>query len=296
MTQPEGAVLVAVGDNGAGASLTFALEEARRLGSPVHLVHVLRLPDAGPYEDLYAGASEEARATLDAAVAKARELADPAIPVTGEVVADGWVVGELVQLADRARMAVLQHHRHGILRRIITGSTVNGVASRAAVPVVSVPEDWVPRSERPPVVTVAVQDAGEAAGLLRLGHEEAARRGARLVVLHAWWVAGGYGLYAVDPAFRAEQEKQFRASVAPTVDALNAATPGVEVETTVRFDPAADALLAAADQSELVVLGRRHHLLPLGSHLGPVARTVLAHSTGPVLLAPQATADEAASP
>jgi nucleotide-binding universal stress UspA family protein len=36
------------------------------------------------------------------------------------------------------------------------------------------------------------------------------------------------------------------------------------------------------------VIGRRHHLLPLGTHLGPVARAALAHSTCPVLITPDA--------
>ena len=35
---------------------------------------------------------------------------------------------------------------------------------------------------------------------------------------------------------------------------------------------------------------RRHHLLPLGTHLGPVARAVLAGSTCPVLVTPEVDA------
>ena len=46
-----------------------------------------------------------------------------------------------------------------------------------------------------------------------------------------------------------------------------------------------------AESSQLLVIGRRHHLLPLGSHLGPVARAVLQHSTAPVLLNPESPRD-----
>jgi hypothetical protein len=49
----------------------------------------------------------------------------------------------------------------------------------------------------------------------------------------------------------------------------------------------AEALLAGGQSSQLLVIGRRHHLLPLGSHLGPVARAVLQYSTAPVLLEPE---------
>ncbi|HRD59830.1 MAG TPA: universal stress protein, partial [Nocardioides sp.] len=43
----------------------------------------------------------------------------------------------------------------------------------------------------------------------------------------------------------------------------------------------------AGDVSDLLVLGRRHHLLPLGTHLGPVARAALDHASCPVLITPE---------
>jgi nucleotide-binding universal stress UspA family protein len=187
-------------------------------------------------------------------------------------------------------MIVLQHRRLGLVRRFMTGSTVNGVASRARVPVVSVPEDWSPSPSRPRVVTVGVQDPEEAGGLLRTAYEQASRRQAGLLVLHAWWIAGDYGAFTVDDAFRTRQEAELRASLTPTLDALDKELPGVDVELVVRFIPPAEALLAASETSDLLVLGRRHHLLPPGTHLGPLARTVVGHSTGPVMLAPQTSA------
>ena len=35
------------------------------------------------------------------------------------------------------------------------------------------------------------------------------------------------------------------------------------------------------------MIGRRHHLLPLRTHLGPVARAVLGHAATPVLVTPE---------
>jgi nucleotide-binding universal stress UspA family protein len=63
--------------------------------------------------------------------------------------------------------------------------------------------------------------------------------------------------------------------------------PDVEVSLAVLSAPPAEALLEAAQGSDLVVLGRRHHLLPLGSHLGPVTRTLLDRSPCPVLVTPE---------
>ena len=55
----------------------------------------------------------------------------------------------------------------------------------------------------------------------------------------------------------------------------------------VRHAPPVEAVLDAAETCDLIVLGRRHHLLPLGSHLGPVARAALGHATTPVMITPE---------
>jgi nucleotide-binding universal stress UspA family protein len=51
----------------------------------------------------------------------------------------------------------------------------------------------------------------------------------------------------------------------------------------------------ASERSDVLVLGRRHHLLPIGSHLGPVARAVLDRAQCPVLMAPEEREDLAPS-
>lgn len=66
-----------------------------------------------------------------------------------------------------------------------------------------------------------------------------------------------------------------------------AAFPDLSVTLDVRHGPAAEVLLDAAAHCDLLVVGRRHHLLPLGTHLGPVARAILDGSTCPVLMAPE---------
>ena len=288
MNQPENAIVVAVGHHGSDAAAEFAVAEAQRTDSPVHLVQVMRLPDTVEYAGIYAAAVKDADAEIEQALASTRKLAaDSPTVVTGERVEDGSVVDQLVRRADLGRLIVLQHRRAGGLRRIVTGSTTNGVASRAAVPVVSVPDDWSPSEDRS-LVTVAVQDVDEAAWLLRAGFERARARQTRLVVLHAWWMASGYDVAIVDDSMRTDWEARSRDALAPALSALTAEFPDVEVSVTVRHAPPAEALLDAAEQSALLVLGRRHHLLPLGSHLGPVARAALHHSTCPVLMVPPA--------
>ena len=53
MNQPENAIVVGVPAENGDAALTFAIEEARRSGTPVHVVHVLQIPAGEPYAGVY---------------------------------------------------------------------------------------------------------------------------------------------------------------------------------------------------------------------------------------------------
>ena len=283
---PAGAIVVGIALDGSSAALTFAAEEACRTLRPLHVVHVLQISGAEAYAGVLQGAYEAADATVTEGLARARELVGGQVPVTAELVDDGWLVADLVDRASRAAMLVLQHRRQSPLRRLVTGSTVAGVASRCVVPVVSVPEGWQPGSTEA-VVTVGVQDAQEAHSLIRRGLVEARTRDARVVVLHAWYVEGGYDSVVADRDFRAEWKRKVTRELMPAIDSARAEFPDVPVQLWVRHAPPTGALIDSAASSELLVIGRRHHLLPLGSHLGPVARTVLQHSVGPVVLNPE---------
>ena len=123
--------------------------------------------------------------------------------------------------------------------------------------------------------------------MIRLAFEEARTRGAALVVLHTWWLASGYDALSVDSSVRSTWMGAGDSEVEPTLAPFRAEFPDVPVTVTVRHAPTAEAILDAAEGSDLTVLGRRHHLLPLGSHLGPVARAALAHATAPVMITPE---------
>jgi nucleotide-binding universal stress UspA family protein len=253
----------------------------------VHLVHVLQLPAGEAYAGVYGGALETANTILASALDQAAELAAGEVPVTGEVVDTGWVVGDLARRTADVSLLVVQHRALGRVHRIFAGSVAKSVAGRARVPVVSVPAGWTQDSTRPPVVTAGVQHPVEAPALLRVAFEEARARKAALVVLHAWWLASGDDVVVVDPAFSYEWSGRSRHEIEPVLEPLRKEFPFVDVSVRVRHAPPVKAILDATDNSDLVVLGRRHHLLPLGSHLGPVARGVLAQSACPVMIMPE---------
>ncbi|MEO7845265.1 MAG: universal stress protein, partial [Nocardioides sp.] len=222
------------------------------------------------------------------AVDLSRAAVDGAVEVTGELVTDSGVVGSIAHRADRGRMLVVEHRRLGRVYRLVVGSTVNGICARTSVPVVSVPTGWEPTSRAVPVITVAVQHPHEASGLLRVALAQAEAIGARVEVLHTWWLSNGFDNTAVDQPFRDEAARTAQAEFEPVLQTLAVEFPSVSTHVTVRHAPPVEALLDAAETSDLLVVGRRHHMLPAGSHLGPVARTVLDQSAAPVLVAPGA--------
>ena len=148
MNLPEKAIVVGVPAEGGDAALRFAVEEARRSGAPVHLVHVVQIPGGELYTGVYEGVVESAHAVIESAHRRAKELSDGAVPVTYELADHGWVVGELVARSDNARMVVVEHRDLGRLRRFFTGSRSSGVAARARSAVVTVPAGWHPATGR----------------------------------------------------------------------------------------------------------------------------------------------------
>ncbi len=287
MTAASDAIVVGVGTEGSESALRFAVEEARRAGRPVHLVHVLQLPASEAYAGLYGEALEGARSTLARATEEAERLAGDDVVVTSELVSLGRAVDELTKRATGEQVLVLEHRAQGRLHRLVGGSVAQSVAGRAEAPVISVPEGWSPRTDRPAVVTAAVQDPIEAPVVLRAALEEARKLGASVVVLHAWWLDSGFEAEVVDDAVRQEWAERTRTELEPVLAPLRSAFPDVEVAVDVRHAPSAEAVLDAAEVSDLVVIGRRHHLLPLRTHLGPVARAVLGHANAPVLVTPE---------
>ena len=287
MKAPRESVVLAVGTDEVDAALGFAVGEARRHQLPLHLIHVLQLPAGEAYVGMYGGMPDTAKAALDQAQKKAERLVGSDTRVTAELVDNGWVVEDLVRHSEGASMIVLQHRLLGRVRRVFTGSVAHRVAGRAPVPVVSVPEGWKPRGGPDVVVTACVQDPIEAPALLRAAFEEARARSATLVVLHAWWLATGFDVVVVDGALRDEWSARSRQEIASVLEPLEREFFNVEYEIRVQHAPPVQAVLDAARKSDLLVLGRRHHHLPLGSHLGPVARAALDHAPCPVLITPE---------
>ena len=278
-------VLLAVDDGPAAkASLEYAVHEAMRTGSDLHLLHVIHLYPTNSQE---LGVGHEfigpAQQMLAAMAKEAGDRMGGAPFVTTEV-AQGLVVSTIVDRSHEARIVVLQGEEHGRLARTVTGQVRNGVASRATVPVVCVPPGWTAQQRQQELVVVGIDDPYLAEGLIRAALGATADLGSPIRFLNTWWFAEPYD----DVVFTSQRTGEWTMK---TEHALRRAVDDVADDygqrrhrSRARHQRPADALVDESRRASLLVIGRRDPRLPHGSHIGPVARAVLHRSECPVML------------
>ena len=186
-------VLLAVDDGPAAkAALEYAVQEALRTGSDLHLLHVVHLYPTNSQELVvgheFIGPAQQMLAAM------AKEAGDQmgGAPFVTTEVAQGLVVSTIVDRSHQARIVVLQGEEQGRLARTVTGQVRNGVASRATVPVVCVPPGWTAQQRRKDLVVVGIDDPYLAAGPIRAALGATAHLGWPIRFLNTWWFAEPY--------------------------------------------------------------------------------------------------------
>jgi nucleotide-binding universal stress UspA family protein len=273
------------GSPGSDRAVRYAVDEAGRTGVGLRLVHVS--PDYTPTTPMLPLIRDDfeqvGRRLLAEATALVSETA-PDCPVTA-VLRTGPTVATLLREADGAGLLVLGREHRPRVEAVFTGSTTVGAAARADCPVVCVPPTWAPDGTGGRVV-VGVRSAAHSTELLGHAFAAAQSRDARLVVLHAWKLPGSYDDIIEARTHSDDHARETEATIDPVLEAYRHRHPGVEVELSVVHEQPARALLRAAEGADLLVLGRRAHGLPLVSHLGGTARTLLHEAGCPVQVVP----------
>ncbi|MCW2739428.1 universal stress protein [Nocardioides sp.] len=284
-TEPHGRpIVVGVGPEEVDAALEFAAAEATRAGCGLHLVHAVHVVPAGPENILVTSVDADAWGgeILASAVKRAEDLVDGAVPVTHEL-QHGAPVPALVEAGRTARMVVLEHRHLSRVARIVNRTVAGGVAAHLRVPVVAVPSGWT-TPEGPAVVVAGVDVPERASEVLSAAAAEARARGAALRVVHSWALPVHEGM-VIDPGEHHRWADRSRAEVRAALDALGDESVAIEADVVVHPGRAVEAILEACAGAQLLVIGRHDPLVPVGSHIGPVARAVLREATCPVLLA-----------
>ena len=281
---------VVVGIDGTDASnraLRYAVAEARRRGVGLIIAHAISetQPIATPVALYNVDAfTEVSRRLVDDAERTVHDL-EPELRVE-TVVKAGSRAGVLAAVGEQASLIVVGHRHRSLASRIMTHSTATGVAARAHCAVTIVPETWA-APEREGHLVVGVDEAAAEHDALEVAFDEAGRRRARLVVLHAWRLPTAYDETVVSQVavedWQADAAGQMREALAP----LLAAHPDVEVEFDVRHEHPAYALAKASKDADAVVVGRHAHRGPAGTGLGATVRTLIRESLCPVVVAPR---------
>lgn len=280
-------VLGVDGSQQTAVALGYAVCEAQRLGAGLRLVHVV--PQVTPMTPMMPLVGVETFAETGrkilADARKSVSAADgPAVPVES-VLRVGGRVHHLIVAGEGATQIIVGHHSRSLAGRIFAASTANGLATRAHVPVVSVPETWTTDRVTGRVV-VGVDDPHRSFEPLLRGFLAAAHRGARLTIVHGWRLQSPYDDLVVS---RVESEEWLRSLEKHTEEALAPLKedfPDVIVDIEVRHDFASPALIESSKDADLVVIGRHGHGAPFGFYLGSVARTLLRESHCPVEIVP----------
>ena len=267
------------------AALQYAVAEARGLGVPVEMVHVVpdHLP-VSPFVPLtVADLAGPGRRIVEDAEREATRIAP-------EVEATGWLhhgarAPRLAEAGSRGQVLVVGRDERPLVERLVRGDTATGAAARAHVPVVVVPPAWSAPEGRTAVV-VGLRSPVGADALLTDAFAVAEHRGVPLVVVHTWWVPSGYDDLVVDQGLDAEWRQRAVDEVEGVLDPWRSKHPDVTVEVRVLHGEPATALVAAAEEAALVVIGRRRHGVPAALHLGGTARAVLRSASCPVRVVP----------
>jgi nucleotide-binding universal stress UspA family protein len=283
-----GPVVVGIdGSDPALEAVRWAAHEAAGREVPLRIVEAVAWTSSRPVgmsapgqERLREICERVGREHLAAAAELAREIA-PGVEIEREVLVGGTVRGALRLETRRAGMLVLASRGRGGFAGLRLGSVVLGVASGAECPVVAVR----PTSDADGPVVLGVEAGAGPEPAVDLAFEEAARRKAPLVAVHAWIdaVLDPFLTPHVDwPGVRDEQEK----AVADRLAGWTGTRPEVPVEIVVVPDAASRELVSRSAGAALVVVGSRGRSPWANALLGSVSQVVLQHAECPVALVP----------
>ena len=244
-------------------------------------------PDYGP---------TDATAALDATIADTLG-ADAAAEVRKEAVCD-LPARALLDAAHDADLLVVGPRGRGELRELMLGSVTQACLHHARCPVAVVrasDQQAAPKAAGADQrVVVGVDGSDDSAHALRWALVDARVRGAVAAVVHAWHPPYSLSFSAAAVDFPAFEDAATRL-LDRVVDAVEPEFRDVPIERVLVSGSPTDALLGAAQDAEVVVVGGRGVGGFRGLLLGSVSQQLAHHAPCPVVVVPSAAARSARS-
>ncbi|TDC64747.1 universal stress protein [Actinomadura sp. GC306] len=278
---------IVVGTDGSGESdraVDWAAAEAALRERPLRIVHAVPGRSATA---LFAAAEKAGRlaraghAVVDAAGARVRDRW-PDVETTTVVVEDE-TSDALRRHSEDAFELVLGRRGRGGFASLLLGSTSLRMASRSGVPVVIV-RGGEAGGEAGAEVVAGIDPRKETGAVLDYAFDAAARRGARLRVVHAWQMSttlidAGYTAEDADPG------PELRRQVAAACEPLQRRYPQVDAVGQVVLEHPVQALTGPSRTARLLVVGARERRWS-SPRLGSTGHGVVHHAQCPVAVVP----------
>lgn len=245
------------GSDGSNVALRYAAREAVRRDAALELVHVVPAcveETPASYVLGTAAVASAGRRILTDAYDLARSLVAEGRVSTGLV--SGPRAEALVAAAQEADLLVLGDEHKPYVERLATGWAVDGVVARAGCPVVLVPVPWRAVAEKA-LVVVGVRDARRSLALIETGLQEARRRHASLVLLHASFRPGLDSDALARDVDRELWLEEDRRIVAEAAEPLLEDYPEVPIQVRATVGRPGTVLRRVSASAGLLLLGRR---------------------------------------
>lgn len=289
----EDIVVVAVdGSDASKNAVRWAANTAAKRGIPLRLASSFTMPQflyaegMVPPKELFDELQAETMQVIEEARAIANEVA-PEIKI-GYTMAEGAPIDMLLEMSDSVTMIVMGSRGLGGLSGMVMGSVSAAVVSHAHCPVVVVRGDNVVTevNKYGPVV-VGVDGSEISAQATEFAFKEAQARGATLVAVHTWMdmqvQASLAGLAAAQQEWNVvedEQRQLLDERLAPFTERF----PDVEVGKLVTRDRPVRALVEAARDAQLLVVGSHGRGGFRGMLLGSTSRALLQSAPCPLVV------------
>jgi len=262
----------------------WAAREAQRRKAPLRIVAAPGLP---PRMRAYEGSmltvanalSGIAARALACAVDRVTEVA-PALAIDTDLL-DGPPALAVADSAAGAQLLVIGARGSGGFTALVLGSVSRYVASHASCPAVVVREDTAAVHRE---IVVGVRDPDDSSAALGFAFEEAAARGARLLVVHAVSLPPtGMGASQAATAVVEHIAAEMTQRLGQAMEEWLGKYPEVDVRADVVRSHPAHLLASLSARADLVIVGR--HGEP-GRHGSSIQHAVLGHARGPVAIVP----------
>lgn len=270
---------VVVGVEGTDSSrdaLVWAAEAASARRDELEVVHATGVPD-DQYDDAI---NQDAEALLRGEIDRALAVA-PDLTVRGTL--SRHTPGRAVtEASEHAALVVVGSHPLGTIEEVFAGSLSYQIVAGSHCPVLVVPQG---HGHHGAGVVVGADGSPDSVAAVAEAAAEADRLGQELTVVHAWHVPMSYPSSTALPGSYDERiEQAERVVLAESLAGLGDRYPDLVVNRHLVQDQPARALLHAAQDARLLVVGSRGLHGVARMLLGSVSHTVILHAPCPVLV------------